>query len=99
VPLGGLPPDPLAFHLIRVMHLADRCVACGACQEACPAGLPLLALHRALRAGLQARTGFVSGSGQMSPLLTVGRQDSGQPRWTDTLAHGAGKPAGGHGHG
>lgn len=86
VTLGMVPPDPLAFHLIRAMHLADRCVGCGACQESCPSGLPLLALHLSMRSKLREKTGYVSGNSALSPLLTVGREETGGPYWEDTLA-------------
>ena len=38
----------LAFHLIRAIHLAGRCVACGECARACPVGLPVDMLTRFL---------------------------------------------------
>jgi formate dehydrogenase (coenzyme F420) beta subunit len=85
VTLGKVPPDPLAFHLIRAMHLADRCVGCGACQDSCPSGLPLLALHLSMRAKLREKTGYVSGNSELSPLLTAGREGGGGPCWEDTL--------------
>lgn len=88
VTLGRVPPDPLAYHLIRAMHLVDRCVGCGACQEACPSGLPLLALHLAMRRALKERTGYVSGTSTLSPLLTAGREGLPgglKPGWEDTL--------------
>jgi ferredoxin len=98
VPLGSLPPDPLAFHLIRAMHVADRCVACGACQDSCPSGLPLLALHQAARRALQERTGYLSGSSEPSPLLLAGRREGplgmAQPQWTDTLSDSSTGPGG-----
>jgi len=31
----------LEWHINRAMHLAGRCVSCGACGEACPAGIPI----------------------------------------------------------
>lgn len=81
---GRVPPDPLAFHLIRAIHLADRCVGCGACQESCPSGLPLLDIHLSMRNALRERTGYVSGTAALSPLLTAGRQV--EPLWEDTRA-------------
>ena len=36
----------LAWHLTRAMHLAGRCVGCGECTRACPAGIPLGLLNR-----------------------------------------------------
>ncbi len=35
-PLGNLE-----YHLVRAMHLAGRCVECGACGRACPVGIPV----------------------------------------------------------
>jgi len=34
------------FQLIRVFHLAGRCVECGECQRACPINIPLLKLMK-----------------------------------------------------
>ncbi|MEN6437258.1 MAG: (Fe-S)-binding protein [Syntrophobacter sp.] len=89
VTLGMVPPEPMAFHLIRAMHVADRCVGCGACQDSCPAELPLLAFHLAMRNALRERTGYISGTPAVSPLLTVGREEgpigTAGPVWEDTL--------------
>jgi len=86
-----VPPDPLAFHLIRTMHLADRCVGCGACQDSCPSGLPLLSLHLAMRRALRERTGNLNATDALSLMLTAGHEDG--TLWEDTL--GSGKPGGG----
>ncbi len=37
------------WHVSRAMHLAGRCVACGACTEACPVGIPLKLINEFLR--------------------------------------------------
>ncbi len=92
---GRIPPEPLAFHLIRAMHLADRCVGCGACQEACPAGLPLLALHQWLRQSLRQGFAYQSGSAAASPVFAAAREEgvlgAPEPAWEDT------RPGGGTG--
>jgi len=94
---GRIPPEPLAFHLIRAMHLADRCVGCGACQESCPAGLPLVALHQWLRRSLREGYGFASGGPEVSPVFAAARQEGAlgapKPAWEDT------RPADGTGAG
>lgn len=40
---GGLrlPPDLLLFHLGRMTHMSVSCVSCGACEDACPADVPV----------------------------------------------------------
>jgi heterodisulfide reductase subunit A-like polyferredoxin len=40
---GLLPPDYL-FHLIRAYHIAPTCTGCGACEDICPVGIPLLTM-------------------------------------------------------
>ncbi|HCC32314.1 MAG TPA: hypothetical protein DEQ28_00175 [Clostridiales bacterium] len=42
------PSEAMLFHLVRAMHLAGRCVDCGACARACPVGVDLRHLHLAL---------------------------------------------------
>jgi formate dehydrogenase subunit beta len=38
----------LAYHFIRAMHLAGRCVGCEECRRACPMGIPVDLLSRYL---------------------------------------------------
>ncbi|MGE5571788.1 MAG: 4Fe-4S dicluster domain-containing protein [Bacteroidota bacterium] len=38
--------DKMVFHLGRVLHTAGRCVDCGACRRACPAGIDLRLLAK-----------------------------------------------------
>jgi ferredoxin len=37
-----------SWHLMRAFHLAGRCVGCGSCTSACPAGIPLDLLNAAM---------------------------------------------------
>jgi ferredoxin len=46
---GRIPADYPLFHLIAAYHLADRCVGCGACQDTCPMGIPLLTMMHLAR--------------------------------------------------
>jgi ferredoxin len=54
VPVPAHSVGNLEWHVSRAMHLAGRCVGCGACTEACPAGIPLRLLNQFL-AGLVAK--------------------------------------------
>jgi len=38
----------MLYHIVRAMHVAGRCVECGECERACPAGVPLMLLNRKL---------------------------------------------------
>ncbi len=38
--------EALMFHAQRAMHVAGRCIECGACERACPMGIPLTLLHQ-----------------------------------------------------
>jgi len=88
---GIIPTEILSFHLIRAFHLADTCVACGACQEACPAGIPLVTLQHAMRRAL--REGFEYEAGldvnEKTPILfdftQAPEKDQPVPDWINTL--------------
>jgi len=41
VPVASHAVGNLEYHLVRAMHLAGRCVECGACGTACPVGIPV----------------------------------------------------------
>jgi len=70
-PEKGIPPG-FAFHLIRAMHLADKCVECGECERSCPADIPLLALRKMVNRDIGEMFGFVAGDPEkVSPLLTT----------------------------
>lgn len=49
------------FHLGRAMHLAGRCVSCGACDRACPVDIPLRALNTKLALETKELFGTVAG--------------------------------------
>ena len=68
---GVIPAEVLSYHLIRAFHLSDTCVACGACQEACPVNIPLLALQLSMREMLRETYGYEAGLDpeRKSPIL------------------------------
>jgi formate dehydrogenase subunit beta len=67
----GIPPG-MAFHVIRSMHLADKCVECGECERSCPVDIPLLALRKMVNDDMKDMFGFASGDPERrSPLLTT----------------------------
>jgi ferredoxin len=51
----------LEWNVMRAMHLAGRCVNCGDCSRACPAGIPLHLLNQKLIKEVAAAFGFCSG--------------------------------------
>lgn len=48
VPVPAHALGNFEWHVSRAMHLAGRCVGCGACTEACPVGIPLDQVNRLL---------------------------------------------------
>jgi ferredoxin len=46
-------PENMAFHLGRAMHMAGRCVQCGACDRACPMDVPLRELYAKMAAEIR----------------------------------------------
>jgi len=70
---GEIPPDLPMFHLVRALHMIGRCVDCGLCEEACPAGIPLRALYKKVNDIVETRFQFRSGVEQteQSPLHKI----------------------------
>ncbi len=71
--------DTMIFHIIRNLHVAGRCVECGACERACPMGLDLLLLNRKVAREVEERFGNVTGidAGE-KPAMADFREDEKQ---------------------
>ncbi len=50
-----------AWHIARAFHLAGRCVGCGECSRACPAGIDLALLNISLHIAAQKNFGYEAG--------------------------------------
>jgi len=76
--------DTMIFHLIRAFHLAGRCVACGACERACPMGVDLRKLNRKLQKDVKDLFKFEAGLSldEVSPLASF-RIDDPEPPMVD----------------
>ncbi|BER92854.1 MAG: hypothetical protein PWP60_121 [Candidatus Atribacteria bacterium] len=69
--------DNFVFHMGRAMHLAGRCVECGACERACPVGIPIALLTIKVESIVKEYFGFEAGLSleEKAPLLTYKEND------------------------
>lgn len=58
---GGMPPEIPIFHLHKAYHMADRCIDCGLCEEACPMGIPVRRLYRKVKRSVKDHFGYIPG--------------------------------------
>jgi ferredoxin len=71
--------DTMIFHLIRNLHVAGRCVECGACERACPMDIGLLLLNRKVAREVAERFGMETGTDEESkPAMSDFREDEKQ---------------------
>jgi Na+-translocating ferredoxin:NAD+ oxidoreductase RnfC subunit len=50
------------YHFIKAQHMTTRCVACRACEIACPSGIPLTVLYDLVRKDVAEQIGYVPGA-------------------------------------
>jgi formate dehydrogenase subunit beta len=76
-----LPSNMTLFHITRFNHMVLSCVACGMCEQGCPADIPLLSIYKAV--GKNAQTVFDYEPGRSLeeeiPILTF-KEDELEPR-------------------
>jgi len=76
-----VPYDTLLFHLGRLNHMVSSCVACGACEEACPRDIPVSLLFKRVAENVQNIFNYRAGRSfeEELPLKTF-REEELQPR-------------------
>jgi heterodisulfide reductase subunit C len=57
IPVPSHKSGNLEWHFMRAMHMAGRCVDCGACAQACPISIPLNLLTRKMIEDMKAQFG------------------------------------------
>jgi formate dehydrogenase (coenzyme F420) beta subunit len=71
--------DTLIFHIIRNLHVAGRCVECGACARACPVDIDLMLLNGKAAKEIRQRFGVSAGLDPESrPPMAEFREDEKQ---------------------
>lgn len=58
---GTDPVDVRTYHMLRAIHCAGRCTDCGACESACPMGVPVRLLTRKMEKAVEENWGFEAG--------------------------------------
>jgi formate dehydrogenase subunit beta len=66
-----LPTDTFLFHLGRMAHMSLSCVSCGACEDACPARVPVAELFGLVAANTQAVFDYEAGRDRDEPVPTT----------------------------
>ncbi len=74
------PKEALMFHALRAVHVAGRCLECGACEKACPVGIPLTLLHSQVGKAVEELFDFKAGEStdKRPPLETFKREGLGK---------------------
>ena len=76
-----LPGNVFLFHVTRFNHMVLSCVACGMCEQACPAEIPLLGIYKTVGSKAQKVFDYEPGIDldQEIPILTF-QEEELEPR-------------------
>ncbi|TKJ43818.1 4Fe-4S ferredoxin [Candidatus Aerophobetes bacterium Ae_b3a] len=71
------PSDTLMFHMIRTLHIAGRCVDCGACSRVCPVNIELRMLHKKVQKDVKELYDYEAGINleELPPMATFKMDD------------------------
>jgi len=72
-----LLPENEIYHLIRVLHLAGRCIDCGECERVCPMRIPLSRLYKKVQKDVAELFNYEAGMelDEVLPLVTFELDD------------------------
>jgi formate dehydrogenase subunit beta len=76
-----LPSNMFLFHVTRFNHMVLSCVACGMCEQGCPADIPLLSIYKTVGKNAQKVFDYEPGRSleEDIPILTF-KEDELEPR-------------------
>lgn len=76
-----MPAETLFYHMTRMAHMSTSCVGCGQCTSACPMGIRVADIFRAVARRTQAAFDYVAGRSLEEPLpLATFREEELEPR-------------------
>jgi formate dehydrogenase subunit beta len=76
-----MPANMFLFHVIRFNHMVLSCVACGMCEQGCPANIPLLSIYKTVGRRAQKVFDYEPGRSlaEEIPILTF-KEDELEPK-------------------
>lgn len=76
-----MPAETLFYHVTRMAHMSTSCVGCGQCTSACPMGIRVAEIFRAVARRTQSAFDYVAGRSLEEPLpLATFREEELEPR-------------------